>query len=139
MNVDREGLGKIGFFIRTVKGGWRAVIRSLAARTLGKGGDVLADGAGNSGKEGKLAKDQFGNKTTRHDCHELPGGEKGRSYYQHNNGGTSHVFYSSPFLALTYVCQYGDNSLTQTLDFFNPWQGMMDIDELINSSGDDEK
>jgi RHS repeat-associated protein len=122
MYSDREGLGKIGFLIKSVRGGWKFATRSQAARELSKRGDVLAKGPANSGKAAKLAKDQFGNKTTRHDGHELGGGKTGRPHYQHKNGSTGgrrgHVFYSSPFIAFTYVCQYGDNWWTETLDFF---------------------
>jgi RHS repeat-associated protein len=135
--VDPTGLGKIGFCIKTVKGIWKKVGKDRARKELAEKGDVLVQGAGSSKDAKNMAREVFGDRTTRHDPHQA--GQK--PHYQHKNGGRGHVFYKT-LAAATAINWLGDNALGNTIDFFNPLSDVKDVIDLANellASGDEEE
>jgi hypothetical protein len=93
---------------------------------LEKGKDVRVRGRGVSGDAKKLAREQFGDKTVRHDPH-----KQGQyPHYQHKNGGRGHVFYDV-LTNLTAVGLFGNNILTEAIDFFNPFSDAKDVVDLF--------
>ncbi len=131
--IDPSGLGKVGFCIRAGKKIWEKVTKNEAKRALGKGGDVRVTGPGRSGVGKQLAREQWGNKATRHDGHQ-PGQ---MSHYQHKNGGRGHVFYELA-AGFTFVGVFGDSMGTQALDFFNPISDVADILGLAGAGPEGE-
>jgi len=136
--VDPTGLGKVGFLIKGGKGVWRYCTKNRARKELQNGGDVLVKkSGGTSGEARRLAKEQFGKKTVRHDAHQ----SRQKPHFQHKNGGKGHVFYSTA-ASMTFVGAFGDNWATQAADFVNPISDAVDIVDLIseinNATGDSE-
>lgn len=127
--LDPSGQGKVGFCIKTVKKIWKKVSRDAAKNALRKGkSDVLVEGAGASKKARKLAKEEWGSKTTRHDPHQ-PGQ---MSHYQHKNGGKGHIFYRDTLAGFTGVGIFGDNFFGNAIDFFNPVSDVKDVLDLLD-------
>jgi len=57
-------------------------------------------------------------------------------HYQKASGDGRHVFYNS-IASLTFVNVFGDNLLTNTMDFFNPFSDIKEILDLLQNSGGD--
>jgi RHS repeat-associated protein len=137
--IDPDGRGAVGFFIRALKGGWRAVTPGRARKAIAAGDDVLTKGCGKSGAAKKLAKDTFGDKTVRHD----PRAPGQKPHYQHKNGGRGHIFYGiASGLTLEYWAKPESKDpyaakIGCAVDFFNPLSIGKDVMDLFGA-GDDE-
>ena len=129
--IDPTGLGKIGFCIKIANKLWGKTSKSKAQQAINNGTDIRVTGAGSSKVGKQMARQAFGNKTVRHDAHR-PGQ---MNHYQHKNGGKGHVFYRS-LAVLTFTNAFGDNALTQTMDFFNPISDVVDIMELASDNNE---
>jgi hypothetical protein len=127
--IDSNGLGKVGFLIRTSQNLWRKVSGNTARRVLDNGGDVKVCGKGASGKAKKLAHEQWGGKKVRHDPH-AAGQMK---HWQFKNGGKGHVFYSG-----TMIGAFGSNWFTEAVDFLNPIRDAADLMQMADDA-DQEK
>lgn len=92
--VDNYGLNKVTYCIRRIgefgRGLWDKVAKKKAReKLLDETHDVLVEGPGASKEAKNLAKERWGDGTTRHDPH-APGQ---RPHYQNRNGDGQHVFY----------------------------------------------
>jgi hypothetical protein len=131
--ADPHGLGKIGFAIRAIQGGWRYVTKSEARRTLDRRGDVRVTGPGASGDAKRLARERFGDRTVRHDAHargQMP-------HYQHRNGGRGHVYYEARGLigigAGLGSAIFGEDTWgADVVDFFNPLSDIQDVWDFVD-------
>lgn len=125
--VDPEGFGKVGLFVRTVKGAWKQISRLQADKLLDHADTrILVEGAGPSKKARNLAKQKFGSKKVRHDGHK-PGE---RPHWQHKNSGRGKLMYSLNIGANLGVCTFGDNPIGNLIDFLNPLSDLNDLAEL---------
>jgi RHS repeat-associated protein len=124
--LDPDGEGKVGIFVKTVKGIYRLVRRGTAVLLGRKGKDPLVTGPGASGTAKKIAKDIWPDKKIRrHDGHE-PGQH---DHYQPKSGG-GHVKYRIPGSNLG-VSILGCNLLGKAVDFFNPLSDAQDVLDLV--------
>jgi hypothetical protein len=127
--VDPAGLGKISFCIKTVKGLWKAVNRSRAAKELMQRGDVLVKGKGAKKGAKQLWDEVFGGGGTHHGPHKA--GQ--RPHYQDPRGGKGHVFYEE-LTGFTAVGVFGDHWWAQLIDVFNPLSDVLDVLDMTKST-----
>ncbi|MCJ9427803.1 hypothetical protein [Kordiimonas marina] len=133
--TDPMGEGKVKYFIRAYKWGrsiWKEVSKSRALRARLKQGDVKITGRGARTEAKRMDRALNGDRTVRHEGHELPNGEKGMNHFQHRNGGTGHTFYQV-IAGLTAAHYLGDDSnVAAVVDFFNPVSDVKEVIDVID-------
>ena len=125
--MDPTGLGKVGFFVRTVKGSWHLISRTRAAALIAGNKTIRAVGSGARRQAKRLIESVKGKRVVRHDGHRA--GEL--SHMQPKNGGGAHVQLPGAHI-------FPGTAVGTVLELFNPIADVEDVYNLLIDAFDDE-